>query len=320
MEVDVSWKEYFRDDARYVDIINGIGCGGQQLVKPEDLQEADTQTLFGRLYRVLGKGGRIYVRDMVRKVAFGVNFAIIGIENQELVDYAMPLRCMVYDAGEYEKQASRIRRKLRKQKGLRAEEYLCGFCKDSRLYPAITFVLYGGKEKWDGPEKLSEMLDLTGVPEALRKFVSDYPVHIIEIRNFENTGVFQTDVKQVFDFIRCAGDKASLFKLVQNDENFRCMEEDAYEVVTNYVKADELIQVKDEYRREDGKVDMCQALKDLIEDGRIEGRAEGHSTAIKSIVIKMVNKGKSDEEIMELTECSAELIWEVREEFRCSGN
>ena len=202
MEVDVSWKEYFRDDARYVDIINGIGCGGQQLVNPEDLQEADSQTILGRLYRVLGKSGKRYVRDMVRKVAFGVNF--------------------------------------------------------------------------------------------------------------ENTGVFRTDVKQVFDFIRCSGDKASLLKLVQNDEKFRCMEEDAYEVVTNYVKADELIQVKDEYRREDGKVDMCQALKDLIEDGRIEGRAEGHSTAIKSIVIKMVNKGKSDEEIMELTECSAELIWEIR--------
>lgn len=53
---------------------------------------------------------------------------------------------------------------------------------------------------------------------------------------------------------------------------------------------------------------MCQALKELIEDGRIEG----YSTAIKGIVVKMVRTGKSDEEIMELTECSAELIWEVR--------
>ena len=61
---------------------------------------------------------------------------------------------------------------------------------------------------------------------------------------------------------------------------------------------------------------MCQALKDLIEDGRSEGREEGReegrSTAIRNVVIKMVSKGKSDEEIMELTECSAELIWEVR--------
>ena len=32
MEKDVSWKEYFRDDERYADVINGIGCGGLQLV------------------------------------------------------------------------------------------------------------------------------------------------------------------------------------------------------------------------------------------------------------------------------------------------
>lgn len=308
MEVDVCWKNFFQDDARYADVINGVGCAGQKLVTAEDLQEVDSQTIFGRLYEGLGKGRRIYVRDMARRVAFGVNFAIVGIENQELVDYAMPLRCMVYDAGEYEKQAGRIRRKLRKQKGLSAGEYLYGFGKDSCLYPAITFVLYGGKEKWDGPKTLGEMLDLTGLPEALRKFVSDYQIHIIEIRNLENTDVFQTDVKQVFDFIRCSGDKDALLRLVQGDESFQCMEGDAYEVATKYVKADELIQIKDEYKGKDGKINMCQALKELIEDGRMEG----HSTAIRGIVVKMVRMGKSDEEIIELTECSAELIGEAR--------
>ena len=45
MEMDVCWKEYFRDDARYADVINGIGCGGQQLVEAKDLQEADSQII-----------------------------------------------------------------------------------------------------------------------------------------------------------------------------------------------------------------------------------------------------------------------------------
>ncbi|MBR6664970.1 MAG: transposase [Lachnospiraceae bacterium] len=320
MEMDVCWKEYFRDDARYADVINGIGCGGQRLVEAKDLQEADSQTVFGKWYKVLGKGGRVRIRDVIRKVAFGVNFAIIGFENQEMVDYSMPLRCMVYDAGEYEKQAGKIRKKLRKQKGLRAEEYLYGFSKNSRLYPVVTFILYGGKAPWDGPESLHDMLDWTDVPEKLKRFVSDYPIHVVKIREFENTDVFKTDVKQVFDFIRCSGDRRTLAELVQNDKNFQSMEEDAYEVVTQYVKADELIQVKDEYRGKDGKINMCQALKELIEEGREEGRAEGRTSgladgrkeATRNIVIRMVKKGKADEEIMELTECSAELIWEIR--------
>ena len=39
MGMDVCWKEYFWDDARYADVINGIGCRGQQLVHAGDLQD-----------------------------------------------------------------------------------------------------------------------------------------------------------------------------------------------------------------------------------------------------------------------------------------
>lgn len=319
MEMDVCWKEYFRDEARYADVINGLGCAGQQLVKGEDLQEADTQTLLGRWYRTLGKGEKVRIRDMLCKVAFGVNFAIVGIENQENIDYAMPLRCLVYDAGEYEKQASKIRRKLKKQKGQNSGEYLYGFGKDSRLYPVITFVLYGGKEKWDGPKCLHEMLDWTGLPDTLKSFVADYPLNIVKIREFENTEVFKTDVKQVFDFIRCSGDRKKLAELVRNDERFRRMEEDAYEVVTKYVKANRLIKVKDKYKGKDGKVNMCQALEELIEDGRKEGKAEGKALGLaegrKEIVLRMYEDGKLDvKSACMYLECTQEKFWEYVEE------
>ncbi len=313
MEKDVSWKVYFRDEERFADVINGIGFGGRQLVKGENLEDADKQTILGGLQRgglgkVVAAGkrhmSRIRTRDLLRKVAFGVSFAMIGLENQELVDYAMPLRCMVYDAGEYEKQAGKIRRILRKQKGLRPGEYLYGFRKDSKLCPVVTFVLYGGKEPWDGPRTLHEMLDVEGLPEAMQELVVDYPLHLVDIRRLKDTNIFQTDVKQVFDFIRCAEDKEELFRLVKSDERFRCMEEDAYEVATNYAGAEELIKVKDEYRGKEGKIDMCKALKELIEDGRVEG--------IRSVVIRMIQKGKGDEEIMELTGCSMEVLWETK--------
>ena len=188
------------------------------------------------------------------------------------------------------------------------------------MYPVVTFVLYGGKEIWDGPESLHDMLDWTDVPEKIKAFVSDYSIHIVKIREFENTDVFRTDVKQVFDFIRCSGDRKELAELVQNDKAYQTMEEDAYDVVTQYVKADELIQVKDEYRGKDGKVNMCQALKELIEEGREEGRAsglaDGRAAAIRDVVIRMIEKGKSNEEIMELTECNVSLIWEVRRSMK----
>lgn len=157
----------------------------------------------------------------------------------------------------------------------------------------VTFVLYGGKAPWDGPKSLHEMLDMAGVPEEMKRLVEDYRLHLVDIRRLEDTSVFQTDVRQVFDFIRCSGDKRELLELVQEDESFQQMEEDAYEVVTKYVKADELIQVKEEYRK-DGKVDMCQALKELIEDGRMEGREEGRMLGQKELVLRMYADGNLD--------------------------
>ena len=79
MKKDVGWKSYFEDNRRYADVINAVGCNGKQFVKETDLQDDDSAS-----------GGK--ARDLLRKTAFGVNFALIGIENQETVDFKFPLR------------------------------------------------------------------------------------------------------------------------------------------------------------------------------------------------------------------------------------
>ena len=279
MRKDTGWKGFLSDDARYADVINGIGCKGEQVVKEEDLQEMDTQTgmfrgsKFIHRFSQLGKGN-VKVRDCLRKVAFGTNFAIIGIENQETMDYSIPLRNMSYDVDAYERQAKKIRKETRKKyNGLSAGEYLYGFKKDDKLLPAVTFILYSGSMAWEGPKTLHEILDFTDIPEGLKEMVADYQINLVEIRELEDTSVFKTDVKQVFDFIRCSNDENALKELVEADDYYKNMEEDAFDVAVQYTNATELIEAK-EYYEKDGEVDMCKALTDLIESGRQEGRQE----------------------------------------------
>lgn len=301
---DLQWKEYFSDDERYADIINGIACRGRQVVMKEDLQELDTQTGFSygmrfvRRWQDKMKRGRIRIRDCVRKTAFGMNFAIIGIENQEVTDYSIPLRNMAYDIGEYEKQAAKIRKEVRKSdKDLRAGEYLYGFCKESRLHPVVTFILYSGKEPWDGPKSLHEILDFTDLPMELREMIADYSIHLIEIRKMQDTSVFKTDVRQVFDFIRYSEDKKALRELVENNDYYRNMEEDAFDVVNHYTNTPELIGAKEYYRR-DGKVDMCKAILDWMEESREEGREEGvryEAERINQLNTLLVRQGRIDD-------------------------
>lgn len=271
MAKDIGWKGYFADNDRYADIINGIGCGGRQIIAGADLHDLNTQD-------------KAKMRDMLKKAAFGVNFAIIGIENQESIDYSMPLRNMLYDAGEYEKQAAKIRREVRKKTGqLKSGEYLYGFKKESRLHPVVTFILYSGEEAWDGPESLRGMIDFTDIPASIAGMVQDYRINLVEIRKIKNTEVFKTDVRQVFDFIRCSEDKEALKNLVEQDDYYKNMEEDAYDIISHYTNALELIEAKEYYCGKGGKVDMCRALKELIEDGREEGKEEGLRALVTSL-------------------------------------
>lgn len=262
MEKDVGWKVFFEDNHRYADIINGVGCHGRQLVKDTDLQVADPTE-------------KKKSRDLLRRVAFGMNFVIIGIENQETVDYKFPLRNMQYDVSRYQKQASVIAKEIRKNsKNYTAAEYLSRFSKDSKLNPLVTIILYAGEDEWDGPNSLYDMLDFSNVPEDLKNMVSDYKINVIDIRRLENTSVFKTDVRYVFDFIRYAENKDKLLSLVENNPYYSRMENDALEIVTAYTNIKDLVQ-KEEYQAEGGKTDVCKAIRDLMDDSRAEGREEG---------------------------------------------
>ena len=303
MGKDVEWKSFFKDNQRYADLINGIGCGGMQVVKDTDLTEADSAS-------------KKKSRDLLRKAALGMNFLIVGIENQDEMDYELPLRNMHYDVTSYQRQIAKVRKEVRAEaNGLEAGEYLYGFKKDSKLNPQVTFVLYSGKETWERPNCLHDMLDFSDVPDSLREMVSDYKINVIDIRKFENTGVFQTDVKQVFDFIRCSEDKKKLVELVENDVYYTQMDEEAFDVVTKYANATELIKAK-EYQVEGGKRNMCKAIRDLMDDSREEGREEGIALGAEQmkcdIVKNMLKRGMSDEEICALAECAMEFVNEVK--------
>lgn len=237
MQHDLLLKRYLSDNERYADLINGFGFGGRQVVSASDLIEQDTQT--GQHKNGVGKKPQKKTknRDLIRKVAFGVNFAVIGVENQDQVHYLMPLRVMDYDVGEYQKQAAFIKRNVQKKKGITDAEFLSGFTKDSKLYPCVTFVLFYGEE-WDGSHDLHGLLDFTDIPSELKGVVSNYSINVIEIRKLENTDIFHTDLKQVFDFIRFFNDKKKLKKLVESDPAYQTMEESAYDVAVAFAGAE----------------------------------------------------------------------------------
>jgi hypothetical protein len=327
MEKDAGWSVFLSDDKRYADFINGCGCDGQQLVTENDIKELDTKVNLklwqrGR-QRYFGKA-----RDVVRKIVFGANFMVVGVENQESKDYSYPVRNMIYDAGEYEKQLRKLRKQVRKNRtGLRPGEYLYGFRKKDKLKPVVTFLLYAGEEPWEYPKGLRDLLDFTDIPESLQDKIQNYKINVIDIRRMKDTSVFRTDIAEVFDFIRYSNDKEKLKELVESKTYFQHMEEDAFDVAVNYSCAQELSFAKEEYE-EGGRVNMCVAIQEMMKDSRdegilegvVQGRREGvregqfkgEKEKCQQVVRNMLLRGMSDEDIIAIAECDKEFIDTVR--------
>lgn len=303
MEEDLTAKNCLSVDARYADLVNGLLLGGEQVLSASDLHELDSQQ-WNRQEKRKTKYRQAY-RDLIKKTAFGVNFSLIGVENQKLVHYLMPLRTMEYDAASYRRQASKIAKLVKETDGVTDAEFLSGFRKEDKLYPCVTIVLYYGDD-WDGAKSLHDLLDLKDIPESLKKYINDYKVHMFDVMHLD-TSVFRTDLKQIFSFIQCEKDKQKLKELVESDSAYRELEEDAYDMIAAYTKAEKFIAVKDKYKEKE-KVDMCQALNELLEDSRLAGVEQGIEQGMFRIVYKKIKKNYTLDMIADDLEEEVEVI------------
>lgn len=100
----------------------------------------------------------------------GSEFILLGIENQSLIHYAMPLRSMGYDFLNYTKEYNEIKRRHKREnhmKHMSPDEFLSGIFKTDRLHPVFTLVVYYGEKPWDGPLSLKGMM--AAMPPVLRR-------------------------------------------------------------------------------------------------------------------------------------------------------
>jgi len=162
-------------------------------------------------------------------------------------------------------------------------------------------VLYYGNE-WDGGCELYDLLDFSDIPEELKPLVNNYKIHLIDIKKIQDTSVFKTDVRQVFDFIRYSEDSRKMKELLEKDEAYQNLDEDAYDMVALYTKSKELLKLAKQHKEGDN-IDMCKAIQDMMQEerteGRAEGRAEGKAYGIRAFILDNIEEKVSAERICE---------------------
>ena len=279
---DIALARYFEDEDRYADLINGFVFRGEPVISGENILDKNT--------RITG-------------------FVVIALEHQDQIHYSMPVRVMLEDAAGYDEQMRRIQKKNQKVKGLDKGEFLGSFRKEDRLNAVFTIVLYYGEKTWDGAKDLYSLINFDEVPEMLKDLFNNYRLHVLEVRRFKDIDQFNTDLREVFGFIGFSGDKTAVRNYVaENQDSFEQLSEDAYDVIAVMAHSKELEDVKERYREKGGKINMCEAIRGMIEDGRLEGRREGELKAKQIVARNMYLRGMSEEDTSGLCEEDIELV------------
>lgn len=274
-KVDIATKQYMSHRDVIADVFNFYIYDGRQVIKPEKLQKIDTAEValpYGNDAEIAVQKLRDNIMLWTMAMDDKAAYAVLGIENQDKIHYAMAVKNMLYDALQYAKQVEEAKKSYRnglnkKRIKLNSEEFLSGLKKADRLMPVITLVVYFGDKDWDGAKSIHEMLSVDD--DELLSYVPNYKINLIEPAKIsdEDYDKFKTDVGSVLQFIKHQSDEDGSW--IKGKTRFKHVEKEAVELINLITGSKITGEDKEEV------VDMCRAWENSINNAMREGMREG---------------------------------------------
>ncbi|WP_236354686.1 Rpn family recombination-promoting nuclease/putative transposase [Konateibacter massiliensis] len=278
-------------------MFNAVLFGGRSVIKSEELIDKDTEMSSVNEHAEFADSIQA-ARDVLKlvKQTESMEYVLLGIENQQGVDYTMPLRIMAYDTYAYQKQCDKLKEKHKGKKVLSKDEFISGIKKEDKLLPVITVLIYYGEREWDAAKSMHEMLHIS---EELRHYVNDYKMHLVEVRK-NNLVLRNGNNRSLFD----------LFEILYN--NIVTKEERQREAVQyeteNIVDKSVIMAIAaatksevdlTEYDRK-GEISMCTLFEEIAKEGEMKGEVRGKVEGEAKGIIKMGRKyNESDATILD---------------------
>jgi hypothetical protein len=152
--------------------------------------------------------------------------------------------------------------------------------------------------------------------DAFSKLFIDFDMHLLDVRHMseEQLNTFSGEVLGVLGFTKKSANKEELLKFVsEHDDVFSDLSQEAADMITAVTDMDDVRELFNSGKTEEGGYNMCKALEDLKRDckaegiaegeakgraeGEAKGRAEGIEKGIESIVNQLRKMGVSEEKL-----------------------
>ena len=249
-------KKFWRSNDHFADLFNAYFFAGEKVIDPDDLQEVDTD-VSGTLDKNSLVNDYQKALDVVKKSIHGMDLVILGLENQQKIHYAMPLRILQGDVMLYVKEYNEIQKEYKKKPDDTNDEFLSKFRKTDRLHPIITICVYYGEKECDGPRCFADMLN---IPDGMKGLVSDYKMNLLEIKNSDGLNFHDPKVKAIFDITRSIYKKD--FNGIKEKYNDVELDPEVGLLVGSITNTQSLIKKALMVQKEGGSFNMCTAMKE----------------------------------------------------------
>ncbi len=253
MQTDHIIKDFFKDTSRFADLMNAILYGGQDVIKPEELQFMDSNEIFVGKY--ISKERR---RDIIMLWKGKESQAILALEAQNQVDFTMVSRTLLYDALTYNMQDKKS--------------------KNHMLPYVMSIVLFHGEGKWTAKTSLLERVN---IPEGIKQESNDWKMNVIDIKDLDYHLLKNEDNHSV---VKAVG---KIWR--KEEEDFKGMEvsKAAARVIAILT---EKFDILDLVEGDEETVAMWSFWKDIEDSGFQKGEECGMKKGMLGIVITQLKK------------------------------
>jgi hypothetical protein len=314
-EKDVATKKFMNDNEVFADAVNYCIFKGQKVIMPGDLHELDaSETLLivgedenGREIREGVQKYRDVLKSCIVKRTDKRTYVIVGVENQTEINYAMPVKNMLYDAINYGNQVKELAKKNRAEKNYENNaEFLSGLKKTDRLIPVITITVCFNPSEWDGAKSLHELLLTDEENQDILEYVNDYKLNLIAAGEIKDFSKFSTKLGKVLEFIAASTDRNRLTELLHREQDFfTAADADSVDLLNMWIGS----RIKVDKNRKKA-INVCKGLEDWIADEK--------NQTTKTIIIRMYKKGLELSDIADCTNVDIDKVKDIiKEEQAC---
>ena len=309
-------KNYWNGNEEFADLFNAVLFGGNQIIRADELENEDTEASAVLAHRNHMQGiraARDNIKIMKKSTAYGVRLVLLGLESQELIHYAMPLRVMGYDYAIYKKQYDNNARQYKKQSVQQAveldeHEFLSKMKKTDRLMPVVTIVIYYGEKVWDAATSLHGILN---IPTELTPYVNDYRMLLVEAR--QNNLYFHNGNNQ---------DLFNLFGiLLDQNKTKRDRKAKAIEYTKEHEVSDTILKtvagaanciIDFDVLKQEGGNSMWSVFEETAKEGEARGEVRGEA---RGIIDTCHDFGLPDEDILKKLQDKMNISLQTAQEY-----